>query len=521
MQSYDIIIIGAGIVGAMIARTLSRYDLDVLWIEKESDICTGATAANSAIVHGGYDAVPGSLKAETNIAGNAMWDRLAAELQFPFARTGTYVVAVGAEELAALAELKQRGDAGGVPTEIISGEEMRRREPAINPDVSGALFCPTGGLCDPWAATIAAAENAVMNGVELRLNTAFEDFIWESESANERIGELRITNYELRTHNPQPTTHNHQNTKIVGVKTNHGDFYARWVINAAGLFADEVMHKAGVRPEFRITPRRGEYYVMDRIKVQINNVLFPVPSKVSKGILVTTTLHGNTLVGPNAEEIADKTDAAVTAEGMREIWDGAQKLVPGLSQRDVIATFAGLRPGGNAPCIGCAAPYNKDFIIEIPDSVAGFVNLGGMESPALTAAPAIAEHVIALLQAAGEDLREKADWNPIRPARPVFRHLDREAQAALITRDPRYGRVICRCETVTEGEIVAEIHAPIPAATYDAIKRRTWLGTGRCLGGFDMPRVVDILARELGVSALDVSKKGEGSEFIMRRTKQA
>jgi glycerol-3-phosphate dehydrogenase len=513
MQQYDIIIIGAGIVGSMVARTLSRFDLDVLWIEKESDICTGATAANSAIVHGGYDAVPGSLKAETNIKGNAMWDQLAAELQFPFARTGTYVVAVGAEELAVLDELKQRGDAGGVPTEIISGAAMREREPSINPDVSGALYCPTGGLCDPWAATIAAAENAVMNGVELRLNTAFEDFIWDGESANERISESanQRIGESSKIQNPK--------SKIVGIKTNQGDFYARWVINAAGLFADEVMHKAGVRPEFHITPRRGEYYVMDRIKVQINNVLFPVPSKVSKGILVTTTLHGNTLVGPNAEEIADKTDAAVTAEGMREIWDGAQKLVPSLSQRDVIATFAGLRPGGNAPCIGCATPYNKDFIIEIPDSVGGFVNLGGMESPALTAAPAIAEKVATLLQGAGEDLRAKADWNPIRPARPVFRHLDREAQAALIARDPRYGRVICRCETVTEGEIVAEIHAPIPATTYDAIKRRTWLGTGRCLGGFDMPRVVDILARELAMSPLEVSKKGSGSEFLYRTTK--
>jgi len=518
MQRYDIIIIGAGIVGAMVARALSRYNLDILWIEKESDICTGATAANSAIVHGGYDAVPGTLKAATNIAGNAMWDRLAAELQFPFARTGSYVVAIGAEELAALDALKRRGDAGGVPTEIISGKAMHEREPSINPDVSGALYCPTSGICDPWAATIAAAENAVMNGVELRLNTAFEDFIWE--------GELRITNYELRmtgddlrTHNPQPTTHNQPPTKIIGIKTNQGNFYARWVINAAGLFADEVMHKAGVHPEFKITPRRGEYFVMDRNQVQIKNVLFPVPTAISKGILVTTTLHGNTLVGPNAENIEDKMDVEVTPAGMAEIWDGAMKLVPGLKQRDIIAVFAGLRPGGNASCANPAVNYNHDFVIEIPVEVAGFVNLGGMESPALTAAPAIAEHVAALLQGAGEDLRTKDDWNPIRPARPVFRHLDREAQAALIARDPRYGRVICRCETVTEGEIVAEIHAPIPATTYDAIKRRTWLGTGRCLGGFDMPRVVDILARELGVPVLDVSKKGSGSEFLIRETK--
>ena len=518
MYSYDIIIIGAGVVGAMVARMLARYDLDVLWIEKESDICTGATAANSAIVHGGYDAMPGSLKAETNVRGNAMWDRLAAELQFPFARTGTYVVAIGDEERATLVELKQRGDASGVPTEIISGAEMRQCEPSINPEVSGALYCPSGGICDPWAATIAAAENAVMNGVELRLNTAFEDFIWGSEQGNQQISKS-ANRQESKTCGERSESIQNPKSKIIGVRTNHGEFHGRWIINAAGLYADDVMHKVGVRPRFTITPRRGEYYVMDRAKVQINNVLFPVPGKVSKGILVTTTLHGNTLIGPNAQEIDDKSDAAVTAEGMREIWEGAQKLVPGLSQRDVIATFAGLRPGGNAPCLACEVAYNKDFIIEIPNNIDGFVNLGGMESPALTAAPAIAEKVVALLQDAGESLQERADWNPIRSARPVFRHLDRDAQAALVAQDPRYGRVICRCETVTEGEIVAEIHAPIPATTYDGIKRRTWLGTGRCLGGFDMPRVVDILARELSISPLDVSKKGTGSEFLIRETK--
>ena len=488
-EQYDIIIIGAGIVGAMTARFLSRYDLKILLIEKESDICTGATAANSALVHGGFDAVPGSLKAEMNVKGNAMWDQVAEELQFPFARVGAYVVAIAEEELPTLEELKQRGDENGVPTEIISGEEMRKREPMINPAVSGALFCPTGGICDPWAATIAAAENAVMNGVTLKLNTRFEDFMMEDG-------------------------------RIVGIKTNRGDFYGRWVVNAAGLFADEVMHTAGIRPDFKITPRRGEYYVMDRNQVQINNVLFPVPTKVSKGILVTTTLHGNTLVGPNAQEIDDKTDVAVTHEGMKEIWDGAMKLVPGLKQRDIIAVFAGSRPGGNAPCQNCAEPYNKDFIIEIPDAIQGFVNLGGMESPALTAAPAIARRVVELLADAGEELREKPDWDPVRPARPVFRHLSHAEQAALAAKDPRYGRIICRCEYVTEGEIVAEIHAPIPATTYDAIKRRTWLGTGRCLGGFDMPRVVDILARELGKDPLEISKKGAGSEFLVRKTKE-
>ncbi|MFP4343395.1 MAG: NAD(P)/FAD-dependent oxidoreductase [Anaerolineales bacterium] len=490
-ENYDVIIIGAGIVGSLTARFLSRYALDVLLIDQKSDIGTGATAANSALIHGGYDAMPGSLKAEMNVRGNELWGPVAEELEIPFERGGTYVVAVGEDELPALEDLKARGDANEVPTEIISGEEMRKREPLIHSDVSGALFCPTGGICDPWAATVAAAENAVMNGVALKLETEFEDFLWEDESRE----------------------------RIVGIRTNRGEFGCRWVVNAAGLYADRVMHKAGVRPDFVITPRRGEYYVMDRADIAVQNVLFPVPGQVSKGILVTTTLHGNTLVGPNADEIEDKTNDAVTAEGMQEVWEGGQKLVPGLNPRHIIAVFAGLRPGGNATCEGCAEEYHKDFIVELPVEVEGLVNLGGIESPGLSAAPAIAERVVELLGEAGAALEEKPDWDPVRPARPVFRHLSKEEQAALVEQDPRYGRIICRCEYVTEGEIVAEIHAPIPATTYDAIKRRTWTGTGRCQGGFDMPRVVAILARELGQDPVEVSKKGDGSEFLSRPTK--
>jgi glycerol-3-phosphate dehydrogenase len=245
-----------------------------------------------------------------------------------------------------------------------------------------------------------------------------------------------------------------------------------------------------------------------------------VPTKISKGILVTATVHGNAILGPNAEEIESKENTAVTQEGMEEVWNGALKLVPGLKRRHVIAIFAGLRPGGNASTPDPAVDYHRDFIIEIPDEVQGLVNLGGIESPGLTAAPAIAQRVIELLEEAGEALEEKADWNPYRPDRPVFRHLSHEEQAALVAQDPRYGRIICRCEYVTEGEIVAEIHAPIPADTYDAIKRRTWLGTGRCQGAFDMPRVTEILARELGIDPVEVSKKGTGSNFLTRRTKQ-
>ncbi len=497
MESYDVIVIGAGVVGCMIARWLSRYALRVLLIEKEADIGMGASSANSAIVHAGYDPVPGTLKASMNVAGNRMWDQLAGELNFAFERRGDYVVAVGAEELPALERLMAQGVENGVPgMRLISGDEMRRREPNITPDVSGALWASTGGLCDPFGVTIAAAENAVQNGVTVLTDTAFEDFVFAEGEATSR-----------------------PYRRIAGVKTSRGVFGCRWAVNAAGLNADEVMHRAGVRPEFCITPRRGEYAVLDRAEITIHNVLFPVPSAKGKGILVTGTLHGNAIVGPNAHDVDEKGDCAVTADGLDEIWRGARKLIPSLNPRATIATFAGLRPCGNAHCAMGDVDYDHDFVIEAPHYARGLINLGGIESPGLTAAPAIARRVVEMLEDAGLALSPKRDWQPVRPPRPRFRDLSTAEKAMLVRNDPRYGRVVCRCEMVTEGEIVAEIHAPIPARTYDAIKRRTWLGTGRCLGAFDMPRVVELLARELGISPLRVTKKGAGSEFLARPTK--
>ncbi len=489
-ELHDVVIIGGGVIGSMVARYLSRYQLDIVLIEKESDVGVVTSSANSALIHAGYDAVTGSLKAKMNVAANSMWDTLSGELNFPYSRRGDYVVAVGEEEIPKLDALMERGRRNGVPgMRIVSADEIRAAEPNINPNVSGALWAPTGGICDPFAVTVAAAENAVINGVKFMFGTAFEDFAIE-------------------------------NGRIVGIQTNRGLLACRWVVNAAGLYSDSVMHKAGVRPDFTITPRRGEYYILDRNEIDIYNVLFPVPTDVSKGILVSGTMHGNVLVGPNAENIDDKENSAVTAEGLTEVWDGAQKLVPTLNPRHVIAVFAGLRAGGNAPCETPGVVYNNDFVIEIPKEMPNLVNLGGIESPGLSSAPAIAIRVVELIKDAGEKLTEKPDWNPVRPPRPRFRHLSQVDQAALIKRDPQYGHVICRCEMVTEGEILAEINAPIPARTYDAIKRRTWLGTGRCLGGFDMPRVTAILARELNIDPLEVSKKGPGSEFLLRKTKQ-
>jgi glycerol-3-phosphate dehydrogenase len=486
---FDIIIIGGGVVGCMVARSLSRYQLRILLIEKEADIGMGASSANTAIVHAGYDPLPGTLKAAMNVAGNPMWDTLAGELNFPFERRGDYVVAVTLEERGRLEGLLGQARKNGVPgMHMVLPDEMLRREPNLSPQITGALWAPTGGICDPFAVTVAAAENAVQNGAVILLETAFKSFIIE-------------------------------NGRILGVETDRGAFYCHWAINAAGLFADEVMHAAGVRPEFTISPRLGEYIVLDRAEITINNVLFPAPSAKGKGILVTTTMHGNTILGPNSNPASDKENREVTAAGLDEIWQGAHKLIPSLNPRHMIALFAGLRATGNARCADIGIDYCSDFIIEIPAEVQGLVNLGGIESPGLTAAPAIARRVVELLKDAGLSLVVKRDWNPIRPPRPRFRDLSREEQIKLIRSDPNYARMICRCEMVTEGEILAEINAPVPARTYDAIKRRTWLGTGRCLGSFDTPRVVGILAQALGIPPCDVTKKGSGSEFLLRKTK--
>jgi glycerol-3-phosphate dehydrogenase len=473
----------------MAARFLSRYKLDILLIEKRADIGSVTSAANTALIHPGYNAVIGSMKAKMNILANPMWTQLSEELNFSFDRCGDYVVAIGKEELPRLDVLFERGKRNGViGMHSISADEMRKREPLINPNVSGALFAETGGMCDPFGVTLASAENAVMNSVQIRTNTEFQGFIKEKN-------------------------------RVVGIHTNTGNLSCRWAINAAGLYSDIVMHDAGVRPDFKITPRKGEYLILDRAESQLQSVYFPVPSDISKGILATTTVHGNSILGPTARNQENREDKSNSKNGLQEVLSGGKKLIPSVEPRHVISIFAGLRAGGNASCETPGISYDHDFIVEIPSQVQGFINLGGIESPGLTSSPAIAQRVIDLMKDAGEPLIEKKEWSPIRPARPSFRHMNNTDRKKWIKKDPRYGRIVCRCENVTEGEIVAEIHSLVPARTYDAIKRRTWLGTGRCQGGFDLPRVTEILARELGVSELVISKKGFQSTLLERPTK--
>lgn len=477
---YDVIIIGAGVVGAHIARQLSRYRLRILLLDKAADVGDGTTKANTAIVHAGYDAKPGTNKARFNLAGNVLFEQVCGELDIEFDRCGTYVVGISDEDLITLRDLYERGLENGVPgLELISGEEMRRREPGLTESAAGALYAATGGIVDPFALCFAAAENAVSNGVDLRLETEVQGFLREGDA-------------------------------VAGVITNRGAFRSRWTIIAAGLYADDLMHAAGL-DGFKITPRKGEYFVLDRTaRSQVRNVLFPCPTPISKGILVTPTIHGNVMLGPTATNIDDKENLSTTAQGLDEVMTGALKLVPRLDTRQIIRSYAGLRAGGNT----------GDFLIEIPPERPGLLVLAGIESPGLTASPAIALHVVEMLREAGLELAERPEFNPVRKGIPRFSHLTTAEQEALIAQDPRYGRVICRCETVTEGEVVAACHTPIPARTYDAMKRRTRIGTGRCQGAFDTPYVIEIMAREYGVSPLEITQKGGASHMVVRHTKE-
>lgn len=478
---FDLLIIGAGIVGCMIARALSRFQLSVALIERANDVGMGASGSNSAVIHSGHDPVPGSNKAILNRRGNELWRlALAEELDVPFVQTGSLVVAVGSGELPSLKPLYERGRENGIDgIEILGRAAVLAKEPLLTPEVSGALWSPTAGVVDPFAGTYAAAENAVANGVTVILDTEVRD--------------LLIVDGAIR-----------------GVATTRGEYEANWVINAAGVHADELMHMAGDHPEFTISARKGEYFIFDPARIRLSNVLFPLPTEKGKGILVTTTAHGNVMIGANAETIPDRDDASLTQPGMEEIFASARRLVPSLDKRSIIASFAGVRATGKG---------HKDFLIEHSASARGLINLCGIDSPGYVSAPAIAERVALMLKAAGATLMEKERWNPRRTAPPSFRRLSHTQRAELIHLEPLYGRIVCRCEEVTEGEVVAAIHSCVPARSYDAIKRRCWLGTGRCQGGFDIPRVLEILSRELEMPMTEVSKRGRGSEYLFRRTK--
>lgn len=475
---YDVIVIGAGVSGSATARELSRYDLKVGVLEKEEDVCCGTSKANSGIVHAGFDARPGSLMAKMNVRGNQMMEQLTEDLDIPFERNGSLVLCFAKDEMERLEKLKKQGEENGVKRlKILSGEEVRRMEPDLSKEVYAALYAPTGGIVCPFELNLALAENACQNGAEFYFDTAVE--------------QIEKTEGGYRIH--------------AGEKT----YETRCVVNAAGVYAD-VFHNMVSEKKIRITPRKGEYYLLDKkAGTTVHHTIFQIPGAYGKGVLVTPTTHGNLLVGPTAVDIEEKEGTNTTKTGLDEVAQKAMRSVPNLPLRQVITSFAGLR----------AHEDGDDFVIGESADVKGLINAAGIESPGLSSAPAIgvtvAELVRDLLNA-----EEKSDFNPVRYGILDPDTLSLEERNQLIKENPAYGNIICRCEMITEGEILDAIHRPLGARSLDEVKRRTRAGMGRCQSGFCSPKVMEILEREVPMPVDQIGKNGVGSEFIVGENKE-
>ena len=475
---YDVAIIGCGIIGAATAYELSRYDLKVVALEAENDVADGTTKANSAILHAGYDPEPGTKMARLNVEGVKLAKELCDKLAVERKEIGSFVLAFSDEEMETVKKLYDRGNQNGVPgMKILTGEEVRAMEPAISTKVVGALYAPSAAIVSPWEFCIALAETAVVNGVEVRLSA-------KVEAIEKKDGSFLL-------------------------HTTAGDVEAKYVVNAAGVDADKVHAMVGGH-SFTTLPNRGEYFLLDKAQGGlVNKVVFQCPNKDGKGVLVAPTVHGNLIVGPNAEGVDKSNDVNNTSAGLGFVRRMSVKSVPGINFRDSIRNFAGVR----------ANTDKDDFIIEESSAAKGFINLGGIKSPGLSSAPAIGIEAVELLKGCGLALQKKSKFVDTRE-RTVFRHLPAEEKAKLVKENPLYGRVICRCETITEGEIVDAIHRPIVPRSIDAIKRRCNAGMGRCQGGFCGPRVHEILSRELKLPLDQILMDEEGSYILTQPTKE-
>ena len=474
---FDIIIIGAGVTGCAIARELSRYDCKVLVLEKDEDVCCGTSKANSGIVHAGYDAKPGSLKAKMNVRGNEMMTSLVRDLDIPFKQIGSLVVCTDKSLRSGIEELYKRGITNGVQgLKILEASEIHEIEPNISDDVVCALYAPTAGVICPFRLNIAMAECACQNGVEFKFDTAV-------------IGVETVSS----------------GFKVI---TTSCDYYASAVVNAAGCHADEI-HNLVSAVKYHITPRRGDYMLLDRsCNGLVDHIIFPQPTALGKGILVTPTVHGNVIIGPTAIDTDNKDEAPVTAEGIAKVIEGSAKNVKGVPVKQVITGFSGLR----------AHEDGGEFILGEASDCPGFFDCVGIESPGLTACPAVGEYMASLV--AGKlSLALKDSWNGIcHDIKKPFEMSENE-RSELIASDPSYGKIICRCETITEGEIIDSIRRPLGARSLDGVKRRTRAGMGRCQGGFCSPRVMEILSRELNVPLESITKSGGSSKLLYGRTK--
>lgn len=481
---YDVAVIGGGVIGSFIARELMRWRLQVCILEKASDLAYGSSGANSGIVHGGFDPEPDTLKARFNVQGCRMMSEVAKDLDIPYKKIGSLVCAFEEKEKGTLLHLLKQGQKNGLyGLEILEGEALRFKEPGLSDKIIAALFCEESGIVSPYELTMGAAENAVQNGAELY----FDSPVTAIETKNDGFS---ITAGGRR-------------------------FEAKYIVNAAGLYADDIYKmilrngKAGRRAAFDIEPRRGEYLLMDKAQGKaVGHVIFRVPSKAGKGILVTPTTEGNLLLGPTSVPVKSKEDNCTTHEGIEKVKRDALRMVPSVNLRDVITSFAGLRASSGAA--------GGDFIIE--ESAENFYNVAAIDSPGLTSAPAIGKYV------AGEVARklhakENHAFEPKCAPRLKFNSLSDEQRMAVIAGDPAYANIICRCETISEGEIRDAIRRPAGARTVDGVKRRTRAGMGRCQSGFCMPKVIDILAREREIPPFAVRRAGPGSYILTDYTK--
>ena len=474
---YDIIIVGAGVIGCAVARELSKYNAGILVIEKNEDVCAGTSKANSAIVHSGYDAKNGTLKARFNVEGNRMMEAVCRELDVPFKRIGSLTVCTDADRIGELDHLRERGERNGVEgLRVLSREELLEIEPNIGDEVVAALSAPTAGIVCPFKLTIAYAENAAVNGAEFLFDTKVKNIFSENG--------------------------------IWHIVTDNEEYTAAAVVNAAGVYSD-VFNNMVSEKKLHITPRRGDYILLDRAaEGHVKHTVFQLPTAYGKGVLVTPTVHGNTIIGPSAIDIDDRESTATTAEGIDSVIARSALSVKNLPTRQVITSFAGLRAHGD----------RHDFVLGEAEDAENFFNCAAIESPGLSAAPAIGVYIAGLIREKLE-LSEKESF--IAERRDILdpSKLSIEERNELIKKEPAYGTIVCRCESVTEGEILDAIRRPVGARSLDGVKRRTRAGMGRCQAGFCSPKVMEILRRELGVDLREVTKSGGNSYIVNARTK--
>lgn len=481
-MNYDVIIIGSGVTGAGIARELSKYKLKIAVLDKASELPSGASRANSSMIHGGFDDKPGTVKAKFCVPGNKLWHKLKDELDVHLNECGSYVCAFNDKETKHLEELLEQGKANGAPgLEIISGVKLREKEPNVSSEIVAALWSPEAAIINNFEAVNALIESAKINGAELFLETSATGLLFDEKN------------------------------NIRGVATNKGDFIAPVVINAGGVHAQEIAEWAG-DTSFKIIPTKGEYFLLDRTTQGfIHSFLFSCPSKAGKGVTVLQTAEGNLMSGPTATEQEDPEDKSTTPEGLAEVLKGARRLVPDFPIRLNITTFAGVR----------ANTESGDFEIGALKNPRGFVNVAGIKSPGFTSSPAIAEYVAELLK---EELADRIKlipnekFIPERKNIPRFLYLDMEKRKELAKNDPAYAQIVCRCETVTEGQVLEAIRRG--ARTISAVKMMTRAGTGRCQGGFCCPRVAEILSRELNIPLDEITRHGGNSKLLVGKTKE-